>query len=91
MGRRPEADDHLVAIAPKRILCTRACKILLPTVEPVEDYQYAKKLLETWTEPVDDDATIVFSGKADIEQVEEKKRSAVREWPEGEEGPPLRR
>eukprot|EP00972_Heterocapsa_arctica_P105676 15568612-Heterocapsa_arctica.AAC.1 len=42
-------------------------------------------------EPVDDDATIVFSGKADMEKVEEKKRSAVREDFEGEEGPPRRR
>eukprot|EP00972_Heterocapsa_arctica_P115869 16450134-Heterocapsa_arctica.AAC.1 len=50
----------MVAIAPGRVLCTRACEMLLPTVQPIEDYRYAKNLLTTWMEDVDDDAQIAF-------------------------------
>eukprot|EP00972_Heterocapsa_arctica_P053343 7857935-Heterocapsa_arctica.AAC.1 len=55
MGRRADADDHLVAIGPNKVLCTRACRMLTLTTEPVEDYKYAKNLLQTWMEPIDDD------------------------------------
>eukprot|EP00972_Heterocapsa_arctica_P021487 3161760-Heterocapsa_arctica.AAC.1 len=62
----------MVAIAPGRVLCTRACKLLLPTIQPTEDYRYAKNLLTTWMEDVDDDTQIVFSGKTDAELVQDQ-------------------
>eukprot|EP00972_Heterocapsa_arctica_P042576 6275797-Heterocapsa_arctica.AAC.1 len=83
LGRRADADDHFVAIGPNKVICTRACKMLPPTIEPVEDYKYAKNLLQTWMEPVDGDVRIVFSGRAEVDTEESKKGT-----PEFEEGLP---
>ena len=76
LGRCADADDNLVAIGPNKVLCTRACRMLTLTTEPVEDYKYAQTLLKTWAEPIDDDVRIVFSGGALVDKEETVKRAA---------------
>ena len=70
----------MVAIGDNRVLCTRSCKMLLQTAEPITDFADARMILDNCAKPnEDDDVSIVFSGQTEVSTEAEAPRRWKRE------------